>query len=295
MDNNILTYNNTKNEYMLQCVVEEGYKTCYIDSLLAGLFYKNNQNLDILLNELPETSSAIYLQELIKENFVDPIRKHFSISKSNINEIKNYILINLKIENIDIFSQQDIGKFYKYLINLLGGDTLQFEIFELVENNIKTINTALNLSYISLNPIQNTTIKELFINWLNKYIIKDNNKFCYKLIKIPQYISFYINRYNNDGFKNDYEIDIMRKIKFFNNTDTTQKNITWKIHCIICNSSIDTLDNSHYYSIISDYRNNWIIFDNKKKPSLQYIDMSDADIIEKIKRECMLIIYVLND
>ena len=37
----------------------------------------------------------------------------------------------------------------------------------------------------------------------------------------------------------------MKKIKFFNNNDTTQKCITWKIHAVICVSG-NKLENKLY-------------------------------------------------
>jgi hypothetical protein len=32
-------------DIQIPCVVENGYNTCYIDSLLVSLFYKNNDSL----------------------------------------------------------------------------------------------------------------------------------------------------------------------------------------------------------------------------------------------------------
>ena len=54
------------------------------------------------------------------------------------------------------------------------------------------------------------------------------------------------------------------------------------------------LENCHYYSIVCNY-NKWILLDDTKIPSLEYVDMSDDDVIEKIKRECTFIIYTLKD
>ena len=86
----------------------------------------------------------------------------------------------------------------------------------------------------------------------------------------------------------------MKKIKFFNNTDSTQKYIQWKIHSVICNEG-DNFESSHYYCIITDYNNNWFMFDDRKIPNLTEIDMSNDDIIDKIRKECMFITYVIND
>ena len=85
---------NIQDKIDIQCIVENGYNTSYINTLLFSLFYRPNKYLDELLNKNMNNPSAYYLQELIKENFVGPIRKHFSISNENINEIRNYLMIN---------------------------------------------------------------------------------------------------------------------------------------------------------------------------------------------------------
>lgn len=281
------------NKYNFQFVIENGYKTSYITSLLSALFFKSNNNIENILNNNPDNPSAIYLQELIKDNFVEPIRKNFTINNSNINEIRNYIIINnYNLDNFTI-KQEDIGNFYKFIIDYLCGEYIEFEIFKIIDNSSITTDKNINLSYIPLNPTCNITIKQLFINWLNKYINK-NNTFSYKLMNIPSYLCFYINRFYNDGKRNNYEVDIMKKIKFFNTSNSSQKFITWKIHSIICNEG-DNFEKSHYYSINLDFNNNWIMINTQNIPTLKYIDMSDDDTIDKIRKECMFIIYVIND
>jgi hypothetical protein len=297
---------NNKYKYKYQFIIEKGYKTSYISSLLMGLFYKSNTNLEVLINTFPDNPAIIYLQELIKDNFVYQVRKHFSIKNQNINEIRNYMLINKYINKQDIINdenlennnlfyiiQEDIGNFYKYLLDCFNGEYIYFEIFKITDNTILTVNNKLKLPYISINPTSNTSIRELFINWLDKYINK-NNTYSYKLLKIPTYLAFYINRYDNNDNRIKYEIDIMKKIKFFNNIDSTQKYIQWKIHAIICNEG-EKFEDSHYYSVLNDYNNNWILFNDNNIPSVSQIDMGNDDIIEKIRKECMFIIYVIND
>ena len=281
------------NNHKFQFVIEQGYKTCYINSLFMALFYKPNNNIETLLNNYPDNPIALYFQELIRDNFIDPVRKHFSIKNDNINQIRNYMLINNNNNDTITITQEDIGNFYKYIIDFLNGDYIHFEIFQIKDNTININNNKLRMPYISLNPTKDTNIRDLFINWLNKYINK-NDTYCYKLLNIPLYLTFYINRYNNIGKKNNYEVDIMKKIKFFNNTDTKQKYMQWKIHSVICNEG-DDFDSSHYYSIITDYNNNWFMFDDTKKPCMTQIDMSNDDIIDKVRKECMLITYVINE
>ena len=282
-------------QHKFNFVVEKGYKTSHINSLLMGLFYRKNNNIETLLTNFPDNPAGLYLQELIRDNFIDPVRKQFSIKNNNINEIRNYIIINSINNNILLIKQEDIGNFYKFIIDFFNGEYIQFEIFKITDNIINSTNSDLKMPYISLNPTKNTSIRDLFISWIDKYINKNkNNKYYYKLINIPSYLSFYINRYDNNGDKNNWEVDIMKKTKFFNNTDSKQKYIQWKIHSIICNEG-DDFETSYYYSVVTDYNNNWFMFDDRKIPCLSEIDMSNDDIIEKVRKECMFITYVIND
>ena len=134
--------------------------------------------------------------------------------------------------------------------------------------------------------INKTTIKKLFLNWLNTVILKDEEDlYCYQLKELPSYICFYLNRTNTNTM-----VDIMKNIKFFKNSNPTQNYIKYKIHAIAC------YDGEKYYSILNTYSNHnkWIMFTENKIPSLEYISMSDDDIIEKIKKESVFIIYTLN-
>ena len=54
-----------------------------------------------LLTSEPESPAGYYLQEILKTNFVEPIRRHFSIKYDIFNEIRNYLL-DMKPEKIDV-------------------------------------------------------------------------------------------------------------------------------------------------------------------------------------------------
>ena len=103
-------------------IVENGYNTSYIDSLLIALFYKNSSIIDVLENE-PTIPEVYYLQELIKFKFVNQIKKGYSIFFQSINEIRNYSIIygwNTK-GNID--EQQSCIEYYiqYFLVFLIFG------------------------------------------------------------------------------------------------------------------------------------------------------------------------------
>ena len=102
---------------------------------------------------------------------------------------------------------------------------------------------------------------------------------------IPSYVSFYLNRNKN----NNVMVDIMRKIKFFNNCDPTQNYIKYKIHSLICKD-----ESNNYYSVLTTYNNKWIMLTENKIPSLEYIILNDDDLNEKIKKEVVFVMYTLD-
>jgi hypothetical protein len=266
--------------------IEDGYNTSYIDSVLIALFYKTNSYTDALLNKYTQNYSIIYLQELIKNKFIDALHKNFSINSCIINEIRNYSFV-MGWDKYSSYLNELCSpiNFFIFLNTLFEGDTINIEINQIKDGIFNTNNKFNSLQTIILNPTKNTSIRELFISWISDNIIgfDQNNMFnCYKLINIPNYICFDIKR-NNEIYK----IDLMKKIKFFSNSDPTQNYLTWIIHGIICYSGIN------YYSLIY-CNNNWIEVNSSNIPSFKIIDLSDDDEIERIQTEVVFVIYILN-
>ena len=322
---NIIENNLNKNE-QIYSVVENGYNTCYIDSVLICLFYKNDINN--ILENTPKKPEGFYLQELIKNKFINPIQRNYCITSSVINEIRNYSVICGWSSEGNITDKKNCIKYLCFLLDLFNCMPLQFEIFE-IKNNIITNNTQLlSLPYLDLKLEKDDSIKNLIQYWINsKTFSPDENIIqCYKLINIPQFIICYINRFNN-GFKNKYKIDIMKKIKFFNINDQTQKYIKWKIYGIICHttdndseikndlninnkfnnklnnnklnnnkSNIDNLTYGHYYTVfMSNNKHQWILFDDNLIPSFKYIDLKNDNIKEKIMTDTIMVMYTIEE
>jgi hypothetical protein len=116
---------------------------------------------------------------------------------------------------------------------------------------------------------------------------QDDKIYCYELVEMPKYISFYINRFQERY--NTSDVDIMKKIKFFNNCNSLQNCIKYKIHDIICYNQKD------YYSVLNINQNKWLEFKENNIPSLTVISMNDDEIIEKIKKDVVFVIYALDN
>ena len=284
--------NNYNETNIIPCVIDGGYSTSYINALLSALFYKNNDYIQNLLISDPANSSGYYLQEIIKTNYIEPLRRHYTIKSDILNEIRNYILINGYLTNENIINSiksQSVNKLYDFLLEYLNGNKLEFEIMKIKDGILvdKDKDKIYKTSIIKLdvNTNNDTSIKKLFLNWLNTEILKEQEDYyCYNLKNIPSYVSFYINRNNNNIM-----IDIMRNIKFFNNCDPTQNYIKYNIHSLICKD-----ESNNYYSVLTTFNNKWIMLTENKIPSMEYIILDDDEINEKIKKEVVFAMYTLD-
>jgi ubiquitin C-terminal hydrolase len=282
-------------DILIPCVVENGFNTCYIDSLLVSLFYKNNDNLLNILETTPIKPEAIYLQEIIKLKFVKAIQRNYSITSCTMNEIRNYSIICGWSQDGDIDGQKECYKFYNFIANLFNVQPIEFEILEIKDNILTNNLKKISLPYISLNLTRDDNIKNLLSNWINSELTNNNTVKhiynCYKLINIPQFIIININRADYHGKRNNYKLDIMKRIKLFGISDTSQNYLKWKIHSIICHRG-ENYNSGHYYSIIANQKK-WLLFDDNLIPSFQQIELEDTDIRDQIMLESVMLVYVL--
>ena len=274
----------------IPCVIEGGYNTSYITSLLSALFYKENEHLKSILLQQPNNKSGYYLQDIIKVNYIEPMRKHYTIKSDILNEIRNYLFINgfLPNENIlNTFKIQSISDLYLFLSEYLNSQKMEFDITKIKDGKLIETDNLHKLSMIELKVNnKNTSIRELFLNWISSVLLKEQEEYyCYKLKDIPSYLCFHLKR---DKQEENVMVDIMNKIKFFKNSDPTQNYIKYKIHSLIC------FDGKNYYTCMIGYNNKWIMLNENIIPSMHYISMADDDITEKIKKEVMFIIYTLD-
>jgi len=322
------TNNNNNNKFLF--IVENGYNTCYISSLLMSLFYKPSY-LDNILNCDPKSACYFYLQDIIKIKFVDNVRKNISVSAEIMNEIRNYCNIcGWKNENInEIINQQDVNEFYTFIIDAMNiypieiqrhtitealsneNDTGRIEKIPFINLTIPTQDNLTNTKDNNIlkkkedNKKDELSVKELLNNWLNHNIVDIKREIIndfgekeikyvkalniYKVMNVPLFVAISINRFSSiESKKNKIKIDIKKKIKLHNTGEN--KGIKWKIHSIICHKG-ETIRTGHYYSIIFGSDNKWLIFDDLIIPSLKQVNIKDTAIMNKIKEECVFLIY----
>jgi uncharacterized UBP type Zn finger protein len=271
-------------------VVENGLNTCYIDALLMALFYKPSTYLDTILNTEPKNLDYIYLQELIRNKFVENVRKNNSVMADTMNEIRNYANMCGWLENCpnEFFQQQEVKEFYSFLLNITN-----VPLIEIHPEPIPFINLPIP------DNVKETSVKALLNNWMNNNVTDRVDGVC-KIVNVPTFVALSLNRFSNVNKRIGTPVDIQRKIKLHHVTDRADDGLKWSIHSIICYKG-ETTKNGHYYSVLHDRHdkrdtvNKWIIFDDTAVPCVGDIDIKNAEITGTIKKECVMIIYCYDD
>ena len=270
-------------------VFENGGNTCYISSLLVGLFYNDTEIYNILENDL-YCSQGIYIQQFIKYKIINHIRNNKSIKFNVINILRDLIFNNkFKIKD-EINKQQDVSELYSYLVDLFNIEYIFIQrniVFESDNKNNK--NELDKLSFIPLSisneNIISTNIKELLDNWMydNKMLINNNKNqisalSTYEFKNTPQIIALYINRFGKNNKKLEVEIDI-QKISPYYQMNNELSSLRWSFHCAICHYG-DNTDDGHYYTLLV-IKNKWYIFNDLEIPCISEVSMADRLIIKK--------------
>lgn len=277
--NKINAVKNVKKHWKFDCekdffddvsiVIDNGYNTSYIDSVIIALFYKQSHADDLLI-VMPETLKYSYLQDLLFL-FIDFIRLGASISSELVNEVRNYSVLCGWKEKQDITAKYEAIDFLDFVLSGLSFRGIKCDIIDEKENAIVQTNQQ---NFIQYNVVCDITVKSITESWPTSQF-----KFC----EIPIIIPIYLNRR-----KNNCKIDIQKRICFKHNSDPVQSNASWVIYSIICKNR----DNS-FYTIVK-MQEQWYLSTNTKIPSISKISLKESNVVEKIKQECSVIIYKLD-
>lgn len=284
--------------------VDNAGNTCYIDSLLMALFY-HNSHIERLLNKDIKNTLGLYIQEYIKENFVNMVRKNKSVVASDIEMFRILVFQAGWRKNSPLSdeetNQQDVNEFYIFLMDLLENDKIEIIRRTITEGMVSDSDTGIKelLPFIPLSlPDDDTkiTVKEMIHNWMYNNIIDVSRKVepdkekmikglaTFNLINIPQIIALSINRFNNLGIRIDTTVIIQKKI-CINTTD-------WVFHAAICHKG-NSLTSGHYYTLISINNTKWYMFNDMNIPCMKEVAMDDPEVTNMIKKECVFLIYRL--
>jgi uncharacterized UBP type Zn finger protein len=304
-------------------IVQNVGNTCYIDSLLFGLFFTPS-SIDTLLNKDLKSGDAIYLQEYLKVHFVNQIRNNLTVN-GDVMEMIRILCVQLgwrsdmidESDNEELYNQQDVNEFYTFLIETFEG--------QLIEIKRRTLTGALDdsddigenealpfipLSIPKIKPDGNTdiksiTVKEMLHNWMydnqsdiKRYIEDVNNTKkeqtvtglnIYDIINNPNVIALSINRFADLSYRDTTDIIIQKKISPFANQQITNRP-EWTFHMAICHKG-DSYKEGHYYALIYHSDGHFYMFDDLDIPCMLQVSMSDKSITDRIKKDCVFLIY----
>lgn len=266
----------------MEIILENGYNTDYIYSVLISLFYVSNIGTTELMNNNMNDSNATYIQEYIKTKIIYQIQNHKSIESKIINKLRLF-LYNcgwLKNENKLIVEKESVDKFYKFLISKTFGYNIK--IIKIMNN--KENNYSYDMIHLTEKHIEDTNdrivnVSSLLSKWID---IEMQDCMGYKFDKLPFLIPIYVDI-------DDKYINVFEGIKFNNNGDAIQQSLIWDFHSLICKS-----ENGDYYSIIRDKNGNLINMSDNNIPSDHIIDDTNILSVKKIMREIKIIFYKLS-
>lgn len=275
-------------------IVENAGNTCYIDSLIMGLLYKSSSIDNILTKDLKTNDGIrIYLQEYIKEKFVNYVRNNKSVIAEDIEMIRVMSGQLGWFTNEEYMNQQDVTEFYCFLSDIFELEKIVIQRKSLIQNNNNLIGEKESIPYIPLHlpECQYITVKKMLYNWQydNISYIQDSNTLnTYTILNSPLIIGLAINRFNNAGQRITTNVIIQKKIHLNEKILQTDE---WYFHAAICHKG-ENSKSGHYYTLINGNDNNtWYIFDDLQTPCMTAVYMDDPIITNMIKKECFFLIY----
>jgi hypothetical protein len=279
---------------MNNLILEDGYNSDYIYSLIIALFYTPSDGMNKIINTDTNNSNTYFLQEYIKNKFIYPMHRQISIESSTVNKLRLF-MYNCgwhKSDDKHILEKGELDKFYSFLIHTMMEYSMRFTRIDSMNNTskekkydmIRITNDNINNSFgsndiISLSPLIN--------NWLNREVTESDN-YNFKFESIPYIIPIYLDIRDSNTGLNDKLIDIMEGINFEDNGDKIQRMFIWEIHSLICQTK-----DGDYYTLIIDNTNNFIAFSDKQIPSNWKINSDDENSVKKIMQEVRFIFYKL--
>jgi len=227
-------------------VVEDGYNTTYISTLLTALFHKPSIiDRVLLLDNNSHKLAGILLQRTIEKYYVTSFRYGTSITSKALNQIRNCACISgwKNTNNIDdMCNEYNPIELYEFIASLI-------EVIPIDLSNKKTF-------VIDLPNIKNT-VQESFNLW------QVNNT----IINIPQVVIFNIKQPTQ-------VFNINKKIRLFQKEHDYHR-IKWKFHAIIC------CQNEIYKTIIT-IDHNLFMFSPNTYPCLSKIESIQKNKYDKL-------------
>lgn len=249
----------------------ENDKEQYISNILMALFYFKTHIEKILSNSMKD-GKIVYMQEYIKNYFIDSVRANRSITYSILKNIIELFGDNNWPQCHYGNETSKLSSFYDFLMILFGVEPLR--IIQNVDRNIHNV-YAIQLEIPSISaPATSVNILDLI-----------NNMKCH-MLNTPSFVCLSINRFIESNM-NKLEVIIPKKIKL-TTIDFLDKN-KWYFHSAICYD----FDKKNYFTLLHE-NNTWLIYNCNNIPCLMEVKMDDICVTQLIKTSSLLILYKSN-
>lgn len=264
-------------EAITEFIVEDGYNTSYIDTVLFALFYPSDRFKNYIEINKPQNANNVFYTELVKSRIVSKLQKNLSIRSSDINYVRNYSyfmgwLAGSPIN--DLLGLHGVEKYFSFLAM-----RLELKPIEVMHNNAKV-----SMPYIQIN-LPATNNERVGINKLVDNVIcnETNTEGKMTIVNYPFILPIFLNRLTS----NKTQVNIMKRIKI-DGKMVDYDNIRWTIYSIICK---DIVANSYY--CLFKRGTEWYIFNNKLTPCIVKIKLDDIKVNTRVMEECVLVFYIM--
>lgn len=283
---------NHNNIQLNNIILEDGYNSDYMYSMITALFYTPSDGTNKIINYDSSSPNTYYIQEFIKAKFIYPIHRSISIESGIINKFRMFLYDCGWLKDIDehILIKADLDKFYSFLISNMM--EYKISISRIEQDHNKVIDYTLDFIRLTDKHIQDgdiskiVSLSHMLHRWIKLEILE--NSISYKFEDIPYIIPIYLDIRDSDTGLNKRYINIMEGINFSNNGDKIQSMLIWEIHSMICQT-----DKGDYYTIVIDHNDNMMVFSDKHIPSNWIIDSTNIASVKKVMREVRFIFYKL--
>jgi hypothetical protein len=253
----------------MDIVIEDGFHTSYISSLLIALFYKKSMiERSFILENNDLLKKGLYLQQIIFKNFIEPIRNNVCISSKMLNEIRLCsIAFGWKLDKSfdKMFDNFDILEYMNFLIELCQIHPIHYINNGCDMNCSISVNDDINYFPQSVIELQqNQTIQLSYNLWAVRY----------RIVNVPNFVVFKINNLSS-------EFSINKKIKLFDDTHQFH-NVLWVFHSLIY--EIDKYD----YHVIVNNDKNMVMYQNNSYPNIHEFN---EKCIQNLKNKSIIIFY----
>ena len=268
-----------------QLIIEDGYNTDYIVSLIIALFYPSNRIISI---DSPN-SNAYYIQTFIRANIIEKIRRGISIDSATLNRLRIFMNGAGWLRH-DILEPADVVDFYDFLVVNIIGYRFSIQRIDTTTNqsNERSFNFV-NLTeqhFDSLNERSIVSVSDGFTKWIDQSIIE--SKYAYRFdAALPWLVAVHVNIRDESTKLNRCYVDIMEGLCFDKISNRTHAMFVWDIQ-----SFIGQTDTGEYYAVTMR-ANEWVRFSDRTIPSVTVVDMNDQDTVRRMMKEIRMAFYKL--